>query len=94
MRLEVHNFSKKTVHRFDIALALLTPAGKTLGTTEIHVIHTFLPLARAHFSTVFPYTQFGEDTGNVVLAKGQRLRWNARIKEIRYADGSRAGYDD
>jgi hypothetical protein len=40
------------------------------------------------------YYRFGEDAGPLMAAKGKLKTILAQVKEIKYADGSDAGFDD
>ena len=93
--LRLHNKSAKAVRSIGAGLEVRDPAGKRLGLAEIDDA----PVRIAPHATVtawepIRYVRFGEDAGTMRLAAGKPKRIDLQIIELKYADGTDAGYDD
>jgi hypothetical protein len=93
--LRVSNKSYKPIRSFDAGLEVrLVSNGERIGLTELHVDRDIPPNGQVKFSVPLRYVRFGEDTATMRLAEGKAKRAWVEVTEIRYADGSDAGYDD
>jgi hypothetical protein len=92
--LRLHNLSARPIRSVNAALEIHDAAGERIGLAEIDLDKT----VPAHTSIAFwypiRYVRFGEDAGTMRLAAGKSKTIHVDVTEIRYADGSDAGYDD
>jgi len=94
IRLRVHNLSSKNVRAIEAGLEVDDLSGARIATTEVHRTADIPPHGSLAIDISMPYTQFGEDTGSMREALGKPQRQRIDVKEIKYSDGSDAGYDD
>ncbi len=95
LALNVHNFTTKSVRRIDLGLIAQRTSGAIIATTELHCATcTLAAHATRTVVVTIPYTQFGDDTGRMREAVGAPHVFHTDVKEIKYADGSDAGFDD
>jgi hypothetical protein len=93
--VHVENKGRKTIRAFDAGLSVhLTSNGKRVGLTELHLNRDIPPNGDATFLVSLSFVRFGEDTASMRLAEGKAKRARLEVTEIKYADGSDAGYDD
>lgn len=93
--LRLQNKSAKAIREIGAGLEVRDPSGKRLGLAEIDDARVGIPPHRS-VSVWLPirYVRFGEDAGTMRLAAGKPKQFDLQIVELRYADGSDAGYDD
>lgn len=94
LTLGIVNYTAKTVKSLEFGLEVDDASGKALGRAELRTAQTIGPKASASITFNFPYTKFGSGTGAVREALGKPKRYLLDVKEIKYTDGSDAGYDD
>lgn len=92
--LAIDNKSPKAIRALDAGLRVYNAAGKRIGMTEVHVPHPVPARATVTFWYAVPYARFGEDAGTLRMAAGKRKTIRIETEEIRYRDGTDAGYDD
>lgn len=93
--LRLRNKSAKAVRSIGAGLEVHDPAGKRLGLAEIDDAAVHIgPHATVSVWEPVRYVRFGEDAGTMRLAAGKPKRIDLQIIELKYADGSDAGYDD
>lgn len=93
--VHLHNKSAKAIRALDGALEVhLLANGRRVGLAELHLNRTISGNAIASFWVPLRYVRFGEDTASMRLAQGKPKRATLEVTEIKYADGSDAGYDD
>jgi hypothetical protein len=92
--IELHNKSAKRITSADSGIFVFVKGGRRIGMAEIHLARSIAPRSRVSFWYPMRYLRFGEDTGEMVLAAGKPKRVTMDVTEIKYADGSDAGYDD
>jgi hypothetical protein len=88
------NYNDRSINALEIGLEVHDAAGKVLGRTELRSGKLIGPKSQASIVFNIPYTQFGEGTGPVREALGARKTYLLDVKEIKYTDGTDAGYDD
>jgi hypothetical protein len=94
LRISIANLAKKTVRRIEMGLEADDPSGRRIGLMEIAYT---APLGAASSKIVnipLRYVRFGEDTGAMREAAGKPKTYALTVSEIKYADGTDAGYDD
>lgn len=92
--LRVRNKSAKALTRFDSGLEVHDSAGARIGLAEFRTDRNIGPHQTVTFDQPVTYLRFGEDAGTMRMAQGKRKSIALGVKEIKYADGSDAGYDD
>lgn len=93
--LQVHNKSTKVIRRFDAGLEVdAKDSTHRLGLAEIEVNRAIRPQSTSTFWEPVRYLRFGEDSGVVEMAAGKSKNVKLEVTEIKYTDGSDAGYDD
>jgi hypothetical protein len=92
--VKLRNKSAKAIKSLDAGLEVHDASGTRIGLAEITVAQTIAPHASAAFWYPMRYVRFGEDTGTMRLAAGKPKTVRMEVTEIKYADGSDAGYDD
>lgn len=90
----IHNLSSKDVKALEFSFESDGVSGNRIGTTELRTGEPVRGKSTRALVLQIPYTQFGEDTGPMREALGKPQRYSLDVKEIKYADGSDAGYDD
>lgn len=88
------NKSAKTIASLDAGITVYDASGRRIGLTEIHLPRTVPPRAGVAFWYPMRYLRFSEDAGTMRLAAGKPKHVEIDVTEIKYADGSDAGYDD
>lgn len=85
----VRNKSRKAVRTLDEGLEIRDAAGHRVGLLEIDDAPVHVPAGGAtHVWQHERYTRFGDETGDVRLARGKRKFTAIRILDIGYADGT------
>jgi hypothetical protein len=93
--LRLHNKSAKAVRSIGAGLEVRSPSGDRLGLAEIDdAAVRIAPHATVSVWEPIRYLRFGEDAGTMRLAAGKPKHIDLQIVEVKYADGSDAGYDD
>lgn len=92
--VQLHNKSAKSIKSLDSGILVYDSAGKRIGMTEVTFAKSILPHTTAAFWYPMRYLRFGEDAGTMRLASGKSKRINLDVTEIKYGDGTDAGYDD
>jgi hypothetical protein len=90
----LQNKSTKAVKSLDAGLEVHNRSGVRIGLAEITIARPIAPHATVSFWYPMRYVRFGEDTGTMRLAAGKPKTVQMEVTEIKYADGSDAGYDD
>ena len=94
LTLRVQNKTAKTMRRFDSGIEVHDTKGTRLGIAEFETQSTIAPHQTAAITIAIPYLRFGEDAGSMRLAAGKAKSIDLDVKEIKYTDGTDAGYDD
>jgi hypothetical protein len=94
LMLRVRNKSSKTIRRLDAGIEVADASHTRIGLAEFSVSPSIPPHATAELSVPVAYLRFGEDAGLLVLAAGKPKTITLDVKEIKFADGTDAGYDD
>lgn len=92
--MQLHNKSAKAITSLDSGLFVYDTAGHSIGMTELHLAKPVAPHATVAFWYPLRYVRFSDDAGTMRLAAGKPKHVRMDVTEIRYADGSDAGYDD
>lgn len=89
----IANLTGKTVKR--IEMGLYVHHGSTrVGMCEVALDTHIAPHATVSRTIALHYTQFGEDATSMMHARGQTKTYDVQVKEIKYTDGTDAGFDD
>ena len=96
LTLAVHttNFTPKTINALELGLEVDDAQGNALGRCELRSGKTVDAKSQTTIAFAMPYTKFGSGTAAVREALGKPKRYLLDVKEIKYTDGSDAGYDD
>lgn len=92
--LRVQNKSPKGIKTFESGLEVHDAKGARIGLAEFVTAHPIAPYQTVTFDEPVTYLRFGEDAGVMRMAQAKPKRIALGVKEIKYADGSDAGYDD
>lgn len=92
--LRLQNLGAKPIRSLDAGLEVHDASGKRIGLAEIDIDKTIPPHSTLAFWYPMRYVRFGEDAGTMRLAAGKRKTVHIDVTEIKYADGTDAGYDD
>lgn len=94
LRVGTVNYTNKTITSLEIGLEVDDASGNALGRTELRSSQTIGPKSQTTIVFNRPYTAFGSGTAAVRESLGKPKRYLLDVKEIKYSDGSDAGYDD
>ena len=92
--LRVQNKSPKRLKTFESGVEVHDAKGARIGLAEFVTEHPVMPYQTVTFDEPVTYLRFGEDAGVMRLAQGKPKLIALGVKEIKYTDGSDAGYDD
>lgn len=92
--IRLHNKAAKAIKSLDAGLEIHDASGARIGLSEIHVTHAVPARGSSAFWYPMRYLRFGEDAGTMRMAAGKPKRVRMDVTEIKYTDGSDAGYDD
>lgn len=92
--VRLQNFSAKAISAIDAGLEVHDASGRRIGLAEIDLDKTIPPHKALAFWYPMRYLRFGEDAGTMRLAATQPKTAHMEVTEIKYSDGSDAGYDD
>lgn len=92
--VHLHNKSTRSIASLDSGLFVYDAWGHRLGMTELHLAKPIAPHATIAFWYPMRYVRFSDDAGTMRLAAGKPKRVRMEPTEIKYADGTDAGYDD
>lgn len=92
--VRLHNRSAKTIRALEAGLYVHDASGKRIGLTEIGIEKPIAPHGTLEFWYPLRYVRFSEDAGTMRLAAGKPKNIRMDVTEIKYADGTDAGYDD
>lgn len=89
------NKNKKAISSLEAGLEVHSAAtGRRIGLAEIHIGRKIAANSSATFPVALRYVRFGEDAGTMRPMEGRPKRASLEATEVKYADGSDAGYDD
>lgn len=95
LHLDLLNLTAKPIKSIELSLEFDNPkTGARIGITEVALVRNIPGKGRIAFDYPMRYLRFGEDTGAMVAARGTPKKLIAQVTEIKYADGSDAGFDD
>jgi len=95
LHLAFRNLSAKEIKKLELGLELDdAKTGARIALSEVHVTRNIAGHATVAFDYPMRYYRFGEDAGPLMAAKGKPKTILAQVKEITYADGTDAGFDD
>lgn len=92
--IQLQNKSAKTIASLDSGLFVYGSSGRRIGMTEFHLFKRIRPHDVVAFWYPMRYVRFSEDAGTMRLAADKPKRVQLEVTEIKYVDGSDAGYDD
>jgi hypothetical protein len=94
LALRVRSKTPKTIRRFDSGIIVSDAAHTRIGLAEFTVDRTIPPHATVEIVVPVAYVRFGGDAGGLVVASGKPKTIDLDVKEIKFTDGTDAGYDD
>lgn len=92
--VRVKNLTRKTIAHIEFGLEVHDASGKRIGLAEMRSDAHVLARTQRDLEIPMRYVRFGEDAGPMREAAGQPKTYELLVKEIKYTDGSDAGYDD
>lgn len=92
--VRLHNRSPKTIRDLEAGLEVHDRHGKRIGLTEIAIEKPIAAHGTLAFWYPLRYLRFGEDAGTMRMAAGKPKTISMDVTEIKYTDGTDAGYDD
>lgn len=92
--VHLHNRSAKTIRNLEAGLEVHDRRGKRIGLTEIAIDKPIAAHSTLAFWYPLRYLRFGEDAGTMRMAAGKLKTISMDVTEIKYTDGTDAGYDD
>lgn len=92
--VHVSNLARKTIAHLEFGLEVHDAAGKRIALAEMRSDARVDGKTQRDVELPMRYVRFGEDAGPMREAAGQTKHYDIVVKEITYADGSDAGYDD
>jgi len=92
--MQIRNKSTKAIASLDSGIFVYDAAGRRIGMSEFHLAKPIAPHAVIAFWYPMRYVRFSEDAGTMRLAAGKPKRTQLEVTEIKFADGTDAGYDD
>ncbi|HET9096987.1 MAG TPA: hypothetical protein VFN37_10020 [Candidatus Baltobacteraceae bacterium] len=92
--VHLHNRSAKAIRSVEAGLEVHDSTGKRIGLTEIGIRKPIAGHGTLAFWYPLRYVRFSEDAGTMRLAAGKPKTIQMNVTEIKYADGTDAGYDD
>lgn len=93
LAVRIVNTTGKTVRRVEMGL-MATHNGKRIGMCEVALDRDIAPNGTIETTIPLHYSQFGEDATPMMNAAGKPKTYALDVKEIKYTDGTDAGYDD
>lgn len=95
LHIDLQNLTAKTIRNLEIGMEFRAKKdGRSIGLVEIHLVRTIPGKARIAFDYPMRWVRFGADTGPMMAAIGVPKTLSAQVTEIKYADGTDAGFDD
>lgn len=94
LTLSIANTSVKTVKSLEFGLFVMGSDGKRIAMTEFRTGEPIAPHGTRTITVPMRYVRFGADAGAMVEAAGRPKTYSVVVKEIKYTDGTDAGYDD
>ncbi len=95
LHIDLQNLTAKQVKTIEIGLEFdNAKGGARVGLSEIRLTRNIAPNGRIAFDYPMRYVRFGEDAGPMMASKGAAKTLTAQVTEIKYADGTDAGFDD
>lgn len=92
--VRLQNLSAKRIRSVEAGLEVHDARGSRIGLTEIAIDKPIVAHGTVAFWYPLRYLRFGEDAGTMRLAAGKPKSVRVDVTEIKYADGTDAGYDD
>lgn len=92
--VHLHNRSAKAIRSMEAGVEVRDSAGKRVGLTEFGIDKPIAAHRTLTFWYPLRYVRFSEDAGTMRLAAGKPKTVQMNVTEIKYADGTDAGYDD
>lgn len=92
--VRLYNRSAKAIRSMEAGLEVHDAAGKRIGLTEIGIEKPIAAHGTLAFWYPLRYVRFSEDAGTMRLPAGKPKTVQMNVTEIKYADGTDAGYDD
>ncbi|MFN2448408.1 MAG: hypothetical protein ABR508_01255 [Candidatus Baltobacteraceae bacterium] len=92
--ISVHNKTAKTIRSLGEGYEVRA-GSKRIGLLEVDEARAKVrPHATVRFWQKEPYTRFGDEAGDMRQAQDRHKTATVKIIEVKYSDGSDAGYDD
>lgn len=92
--VQLHNKAARAITSLDSGLFVYDTSGDRIGMTEFHLAKQIQPHSTIAFWYPMRYVRFSEDAGTMRLAAGKPKRVRMEPTEVKFADGTDAGYDD
>lgn len=95
LHVDLRNLTGKEVKNLEIGLEFDdAKTGRRIGQAEVQLRRNIVAHGRIAFDYPMRYVRFSEDAGPMMASKGKAKKLDAQVTEIKYADGTDAGFDD
>jgi len=95
LHMDLQNLTAKPIKTLEIGLTFVgAKDAKEIGLAEVHLVRNIAGKGRISFDYPMRWVRFGSDTGPMMAAIGQPKKLVGQVTEIKYADGTDAGFDD
>jgi len=95
LHIDLQNLSDKQIKTLELGLEFDdAKSNARIATAEVRITRNIAGKGRIAFDYPMRYYRFSEDAGPLMAAKGKPKKLVAQITEIKYADGTDAGFDD
>ncbi len=95
LHMDLQNLTAKQVKNLEIGLEFDdAKTGARVGQAEVQLRRNIAAHGRISFDYPMRYIRFSEDAGPMMASKGKAKKLDAQVTEIKYADGTDAGFDD
>ncbi len=95
LHMDLQNLTAKQVKNLEIGLEFDdAKTGTRIGQAEVQLRRNIAPHGRIAFDYPMRYIRFSDDAGPMMASKGKAKKLDAQVTEIKYTDGTDAGFDD
>jgi len=95
LHVDLKNLSDKQIKTLELGLEFDdAKTNARIAMAEVHITRNIAGKGRIAFDYPMRYYRFSEDAGPLMASKGKPKTLVAQITEIKYADGTDAGFDD
>ncbi len=95
LHFDIQNLTAKPIKNLEFGLRFVSAKdGTEIGLAEVHITRNLAGHGKLSFDYPMSWVRFGSDTGTMMAAIGVPKKAFGQVTEIKYADGTDAGFDD